>query len=123
MVYFCLYFDQDIDWSSFSFSGVSADICSSTINESEARDAIHRGFKPRLGSNAGRYTKDINAAAVLDCVVSCCNEGSCDSVFFHQNTCYQLECNRSIPGACDPLKADDPKFNNTFYISVRTVGE
>ncbi|XP_067665958.1 dyslexia-associated protein KIAA0319-like protein [Haliotis asinina] len=101
--------------------GVSADICSTNISEDEAKQAIHRGYKPKNGSNAGLYTKDINAYSVLDCVVSCCNEGTCDSVFFHQNTCYQLECNRSIPGACDPFKANDSKFNNTYYINVRTV--
>ncbi|XP_046548789.1 dyslexia-associated protein KIAA0319-like protein [Haliotis rubra] len=101
--------------------GVSADICSSNISEDDAKKAIHRGNKPKNGSNAGRYTKDINAVSVLDCVVSCCNEATCDSVFFHQNTCYQLECNRSIPGACDPFEANDPKFNNTYYINVRTV--
>ncbi|KAJ8322025.1 hypothetical protein KUTeg_000496 [Tegillarca granosa] len=103
-------------------SGVlSVDICQKPTNKEAVFNAVHYHSVPFGRLQAGVYTKNNTAKKLSDCSYSCCLNKSCNSVFYHNKTCYLIQCNASWVGSCDPHSTDDPKFADTIYVTVRNV--
>ncbi|XP_021367738.1 dyslexia-associated protein KIAA0319-like protein isoform X2 [Mizuhopecten yessoensis] len=108
--------------SSLLLSGIfTADICDKELSSTRLKAALHYKSVPREVYNAGNYTRDSTATGIVNCILSCCDQLTCDTVLFHNNTCYHIKCNVSWEGACDPIIKSDEKFNNTIYVEVRSV--
>lgn len=98
------------------------DICQKPTNKEAVFNAVHYHSVPVGRLQAGVYTKNKTAKKLADCSYSCCLNKSCNSVFYHNKTCYLIQCNASWVGSCDPQNTDDPKFADTIYVTVRDVG-
>ncbi|XP_041361806.1 dyslexia-associated protein KIAA0319-like protein [Gigantopelta aegis] len=98
------------------------DICDEDVTLLDMRQAIHQSAIPLGGPQAGVYTKIRDTGSdIKKCILSCCEVDTCDVVFYHQQKCYQIRCNRTFPGACNPVSKTEAKFNTTFYVTVRDV--
>ena len=75
---------------------------------------------PAGGVKAGKYTKDKVADSLPSCLATCCaRTDSCDVVFFHDDTCFLIQCNSTAPELCEPESRDEEKFRFTYMIRVR----
>ncbi|XP_060065964.1 dyslexia-associated protein KIAA0319-like protein [Ylistrum balloti] len=108
--------------SSFFISGIfNADICNKDLTSARLKTALHQKSVPRQLYNAGNFTRDSTAKDIVNCIISCCDQPTCDTVLFHNSTCYHIKCNVSWEGSCDPTTKSDDKFNTTIYVEVRSV--
>ncbi|ELT92487.1 hypothetical protein CAPTEDRAFT_186078 [Capitella teleta] len=95
------------------------DLCSNF--EDEAADSfVHQSATPKGGAGAGVYTRDVAATSLTTCLVSCCESTSCQTLFFHKDTCYLIRCNST--DSCSPVARTEAKFKNSFLVIVRSVG-
>ncbi|XP_064651810.1 dyslexia-associated protein KIAA0319-like protein isoform X2 [Lineus longissimus] len=78
---------------------------------------------PKGGMAAGNYTKDPYALDFASCVISCCEQPSCNVVFMFDTVCYLIECNVSDPSGCDPKYRKDDKFQKTYVVLVREIAD
>ncbi|KAL5013233.1 hypothetical protein ScPMuIL_007503 [Solemya velum] len=102
------------------FSGVHCDICSSSRAE-EIADYVHVKAVPKGGVSAGHYIRDNEVKDLAGCILSCCAKSTCDTAFYYDNICYLIECNSTVPWACDPQPQTNKKYNNTYLITVRPM--
>ncbi|XP_033727341.1 dyslexia-associated protein KIAA0319-like protein isoform X2 [Pecten maximus] len=108
--------------SSFLLSGIcTAEICDNELTPAQLKAALHYKSVPSQLYNAGNFTRDSTAKDIVGCIISCCDQLTCDTVLYHNNTCYHIKCNASWEGACDPITSSDDKFNSTVYVEVRSV--
>ena len=53
-----------------------------------------------------------------------CTQSACAQVmFFFNDECLLIACNRSWPTACDAVPNKNKKFADAYYLRVRTTGE
>jgi len=44
-------------------------------------------------------------------------------MFFFNNECLLIACNRTWPAACDPVSNKNEKFADAYYLRVRSTGK
>lgn len=108
--------------SSLLISGTqTTQLCNNDLTPDQLKAALHYKSVPRQLYNAGNFTRDSAATDIVTCILSCCDQLTCDTVLYHNNTCYHIKCNVSWEGSCDPTTSSDEKFNSTVYVEVRSV--
>ncbi|KAK3087314.1 hypothetical protein FSP39_004539 [Pinctada imbricata] len=105
-----------------SRGAIAADICSDDTKQEDLKSKLHHRSIPKGGTSAGNYLKDNKSKTISECILSCCDDATnCDTVFFHQNTCFLIKCNVTYQGSCDPVPRSEPKYNGTYLVNVRDV--
>ncbi|XP_013408789.1 dyslexia-associated protein KIAA0319-like protein isoform X2 [Lingula anatina] len=107
------------------FAGLAvckANLCED-VNEEQLEKAMNFRSLPKGGASAGYYSKNTEAKDLKGCVLSCCRKPTCNVVFLHKKTCFLIECNATVPDACDPMTTDTPEFESSLMIQLRSVDE
>lgn len=104
------------------FAGHGIDLCLDEVQDTDIMNVLKKGATPKGGVYAGVYNKDKNAGSLLDCFQSCCEHTNCNTMFYHQGSCFLITCNVTVSDACSAVPRTSDKFRDTYMINVRSVG-
>ncbi|KAK7091316.1 hypothetical protein V1264_009012 [Littorina saxatilis] len=79
------------------------DLSDQITDNLDLSEIVYEHSIPRAGKGAGHFTKVAEIDNWIDCVVVCCAGGSCDVVFFFNQTCYMIQCNATVRNGCQPV--------------------